>query len=1273
LGATTAASVLTHDTSVLTHALSAPASFSGLDERLVAATHEHATVPTVLLARTTSAETARAIVAHAARKLRGLGLQAICARAHASAPLWQEVAAKLGISAETSHAPLSTDPSKCAERIASAMVARHAAVLAPLPAAGSWDRAVATELVRLAAPSLLLFVSSSDTSGSSRDEATDLRAEVFELGARLDASAKERWVAAVAHEAEGLLASDDLAALEHWWSATRDTVHLTTDQQLLATPADGEALFSALALARRGWSASEITILGGDRVALEALVRAGAVDVDRLDRGSSGHGGHGGGWVTITPAWQSRADEAAACATPAARAQVARALSRTCPDDAWARARAAELLLGAGTSQLDLADATHAEAVALLHDPLARREIIARWTREVDALPAASQLPLRVRAAERALAAGEADEAYRWSQSAAALAPSDPRVALLLGQAASGLGDLITAKVALERGRTLAASERNADIAALIAVELSEVAYLAGDIELARREAGPALEVPATFLRARNTLGKILLAQSKWDDADRHFAEDAWKASSEGNVSAELRARLNRGIALLSKGLVDEARTIFGAVLDEGERTVEPRACAFAYENLAVVAMWRHEYGTALSFFERALKVRQRLGDRLKIALNLGNLAELRYKLGLFDHADHAIFFGRRTLGPGMPHNNSARFSIVAARLALSRGNTAEARREVARAVADGETAGSRVKMAGEAHRVATRIALDDGDLGRAGESLAYAKELASSDEAKSEVGYLEALLARAAGEPVVNVLRLAEAALVLTRAHGEEELLRDAHVLLAEIHRGEGQIELARAHVEQAIALRDHVVSVLGGEVRDAFLARKDVAALTRMQAQLDQLAPNSDLEHAAPDSADRASDDGEPSRPSYIPRSRASDPGSFPREIVGDDPTVRGLRAAIKKVAKSDSTILIRGESGTGKELVAEALHRASDRVGGPLVTVNCAALVETLLLSELFGHEKGAFTGAAARRRGRFELAEGGTLFLDEIGDISARTQVALLRVLQERTFERVGGTTPIRANVRIVCATHRDLKSMVERGEFREDLYYRLRGITLEVPALRQRIGDLPRISENLLARIAFERGETVKTLAPAAIELLGRHRWSGNVRELENALRAASLFAETDVITARDLTDNVEDLGHLGQSRARLESSGSSDRLVAVRLHDDVPPAAPSTIVDLDASTPSSEDADDVAVQSFEDGDLPASEAGPTAIAYACVRQGSVSLSDLKRQIERDCIARALAETKGNITRAATLLGMKRPRLSQLVKQYGLAAVSEGSS
>jgi sigma-54 specific flagellar transcriptional regulator A len=415
---------------------------------------------------------------------------------------------------------------------------------------------------------------------------------------------------------------------------------------------------------------------------------------------------------------------------------------------------------------------------------------------------------------------------------------------------------------------------------------------------------------------------------------------------------------------------------------------------------------------------------------------------------------------------------------------------------------------------------------------------------------------------------------------------------------------------------------------------------------------------------------SAGAAVEEEAPRTPRPPPALRGAAPA---RELVGDDPAIRGLLQAVKKVARANATVLVRGESGTGKELVAEALHAASERFAGPLVTVNCAALVETLLLSELFGHEKGAFTGAFARRRGRFELAEGGTLFLDEIGDISPRTQVALLRVLQERTFERVGGTTPIRANVRIICATHRDLKSMVERGDFREDLYYRLRGITLEVPPLRHRMGDIPRIAESLLRRIAVERAEAPKALGQDALDLLARHRWPGNVRELENALRAASLFAEGAVITAADLADNVDDLrllGAHGPHWSHPASGAPSGRFLAATPV----PAGPSTVTELArhpasgphlaSAEPSPEDEGDAGA-----GPLPTGEASATAIAYAQVRQGAVSLSDMKRQIERDCIARALAETKGNITRAAALLGMKRPRLSQLVKQYGLVAVS----
>jgi DNA-binding NtrC family response regulator len=219
-------------------------------------------------------------------------------------------------------------------------------------------------------------------------------------------------------------------------------------------------------------------------------------------------------------------------------------------------------------------------------------------------------------------------------------------------------------------------------------------------------------------------------------------------------------------------------------------------------------------------------------------------------------------------------------------------------------------------------------------------------------------------------------------------------------------------------------------------------------------------------------------------------------------------------------------------------------------------------------------------------------------------------------------------------------------------MVERGEFREDLYYRLRGITLEVPPLRARLGDVPRISQNLLSRIATERGEATKTLTVDALELLGRHRWPGNVRELENALRAASLFAEGDCIGAADFVDNVDDL----RAAVFPARSRSSDAPFAASA-ESAPMAARSAVESPGIGGP-----------------LHACEESATAVAYAHVRGGSTSLPDMKRQIERDCIARALAETSGNITRAAALLGMKRPRLSQLVKQYGLATVlSEDAS
>jgi two-component system response regulator HydG len=229
-----------------------------------------------------------------------------------------------------------------------------------------------------------------------------------------------------------------------------------------------------------------------------------------------------------------------------------------------------------------------------------------------------------------------------------------------------------------------------------------------------------------------------------------------------------------------------------------------------------------------------------------------------------------------------------------------------------------------------------------------------------------------------------------------------------------------------------------------------------------------------------------------------------------------------------SVAQVAPSRATVLITGESGTGKELVAAALHHRSPRAAGPFVRLHCAALAETLLESELFGHERGAFTGADRRREGRFEQANGGTLFLDEIGDISPSTQVKLLRALQEREFERVGGNQTVHVDVRVVTATNRDLKEMVQAGKFREDLYYRLNVINVQLPPLRRRVSDIPALIDHFLKRYAQENAKNVSRVSDAALGLLVNYSWPGNVRELENVIERAVVLADSDTIDVHHL-------------------------------------------------------------------------------------------------------------------------------------------------
>jgi PAS domain S-box-containing protein len=246
--------------------------------------------------------------------------------------------------------------------------------------------------------------------------------------------------------------------------------------------------------------------------------------------------------------------------------------------------------------------------------------------------------------------------------------------------------------------------------------------------------------------------------------------------------------------------------------------------------------------------------------------------------------------------------------------------------------------------------------------------------------------------------------------------------------------------------------------------------------------------------------------------------------DKASMFEEIVGTSPALKSVLSRISKVARSDSTVLITGETGTGKELVARAIHRRSDRASRAFVSVNCAAIPRDLIASELFGHEKGAFTGATQQRLGRFELANGGTIFLDEVGELPVETQIALLRVLQEHEFERVGGTRRIHADVRVIAATNRDLQAAIRVGSFRSDLFYRLHVFPIDIPSLRERREDIPLLVEYFIDRYARKAGKNIKRVNTKTLELLQSYPWPGNIRELQNVIERSVILCETEIFS-----------------------------------------------------------------------------------------------------------------------------------------------------
>jgi two-component system NtrC family response regulator/two-component system response regulator HydG len=268
----------------------------------------------------------------------------------------------------------------------------------------------------------------------------------------------------------------------------------------------------------------------------------------------------------------------------------------------------------------------------------------------------------------------------------------------------------------------------------------------------------------------------------------------------------------------------------------------------------------------------------------------------------------------------------------------------------------------------------------------------------------------------------------------------------------------------------------------------------------------------------------------------------------------MVGESPELAVVYDVVRQAAPTKATVLVLGESGTGKELIAQALHELSPRKEKPFVKVSCAALSETLLESELFGHERGSFTGAVGRKEGRFELADGGTLFLDEIGEISPTVQVKLLRALQTREFERVGGTQTIKVDVRVVAATNRDLAAQAKTGQFREDLFYRLNVVAVTLPPLRNRKGDIPALASHFIDKYAKNYGKTIDGLAPGTLNALLSHDWPGNVRELENAIERAVVLCKESQLTADDLPATLQGPRPTGREVGGLIPGATMDEI-----------------------------------------------------------------------------------------------------------------------
>jgi DNA-binding NtrC family response regulator/tetratricopeptide (TPR) repeat protein len=793
--------------------------------------------------------------------------------------------------------------------------------------------------------------------------------------------------------------------------------------------------------------------------------------------------------------------------------------------------------------------------------------------------------------------------------------PGESRAALLVGRLLRGQGALDEAVAVLEDGRERA-ELRAPEVRAHLAAELAETLLQSGAVARAERVARAALAESALLerheglLSVGQTLAKVLLHVGRVQEARDLYERVAESARSLGLFEDEARARYNLGVLALDEGALALAERAFTSSLALSREGNDPLGVGLALTNLAVLHADRHRLGAALAAAEEAIAAFEELGEPERLATAL-----------------------------------AARAALL-----LSAGDTSSARRAVERAV----------DLAAESPLLLTHCRLREAEVALAEGRFATAEtgfvrvleDLAGAggddeppevlmDRAWASLGLAQLAEARGAPGPAFQFLEDLFA-LFPTGVDGlspdaNVELLALATSLRADLWARQGRTDLASSElaraarslgvaarpVERAYALVRRAELLTGDEETQALLVEESESLLTEVEEMLPpglvagfRARPLVARTRAVAQRV-RAGDEARPRPEGAVsvpvqeapPVAASAWRARFP-EIVGDSRSLRRVLQMVDRVAAVDSTVLLLGESGTGKELIARALVRLSSRHGRPFVRINAAALPESLLQSELFGYERGAFTGADRQHKGAFESAHGGSLFLDEIGDISPATQVSLLRVLQEKEVQRIGATRAVAVDVRVICATNRDLDELVAEGRFRLDLYHRIRGLTIRVPPLRERPEDIAPLARHILAGLSKELGRPLR-LDAGAEAVIARAPWPGNVRELENVLRSVAVMSERDPLTADEVT----------------RFAGSS----------------------VSAAPPGMEGGLDFA----------------TAVGVPVELDEGFSLADAKLRLERALIERALAQTGGNITRAAPLLGMKRARLSQRIKELDL--------